>query len=246
MFTVKQLSRIAGVSPRTLHYYDEIGLLKPAHIATNGYRYYDDNCVLRLQQILLCRELDLSLEQIKKMINKPGYDNIFALSAHKKALLKRIQRLEKLVNTVEDTILFIQGEKTMSKRQLFAALSPEEENKMEKEAMQMYDPQVVKDSNRKWKNYSKAEQERILAEGNQIYELIAGNMDKGAESAEVQNAVARWHHHIEYFWNPNDDQLLGLADLYNDDPRFKQNFDKFDPRLTEFMREAVAIYVQRK
>ncbi len=246
MFTVKQLSQMAGVSPRTLHYYDEIGLLKPSQIATNGYRYYDDKCVLRLQQILLFRELDVPLEQIRKMINKPGYNNIEALRTHKIALQKRIQRLEKLVDTVEDTIQFIQGEKMMNKRQLFAALTPEQEEIMEKEAMQTYDPQIVKESNRKWKNTSKAEQARILAEGNEIYELIAGIMDKGAESAEVQKAIARWHHHIEYFWSPNDDQLLGLADLYNDDPRFKQNFDKFDSGLAEFMRKAVAVYVRKK
>lgn len=246
MLTVKQLSKVAGISPRTLHYYDEIGLLKPSQIGSNGYRYYDDGCVLSLQQILLYRELDLPLEQIKKILHQPNYDNVSALITHKTALKKRISRLEKLVETVEDTIQFIEGEKTMSKRQLFAALSPEQEKQMEQEAMNTYDPKVVKDSHRKWKNYGKAEQDRILAEGNEIYQAIVDSMGFGAKSHEVQVQIARWHQHIEYFWSPNSEQLLGLADLYNDDPRFKANFDKFDPHLAEFMREAVAEYVRNK
>ncbi len=245
MLTVKQLSKLAGISPRTLHYYDEIGLLHPSQIGSNGYRYYDDNCVLRLQQILLYRELDLPLEQIKKITSQPAYDNVAALINHKQALQKRITRLKKLVETVEDTIQFIQGDKTMSKKQLFAALSQEDQEKMEEEALQMYDPQVVKDSHRNWKNYNKLEQDRILAEGNEIYQAIVDTMEQGAKSLQVQAQIARWHHHIEYFWSPNAEQLLGLADLYNYDPRFKANFDKFDPHLAEFMREAVAEYVKR-
>ncbi len=229
MLTVKQLSKLAGISPRTLHYYDEIGLLHPSQIGSNGYRYYDDNCVLRLQQILLYRELDLPLEQIKKITSQPAYDNVAALINHKQALQKRITRLKKLVETVEDTIQFIQGDKTMSKKQLFAALSQEDQEKMEEEALQMYDPQVVKDSHRNWKNYNKLEQDRILAEGNEITRrsLIHGTWSEDPSRCRPNRPLGTSH---RVFLEPKCRQLLVWL-IYNYDHGFKANFDKFDPHL---------------
>ncbi len=132
----------------------------------------------------------------------------------------------------------------MSKRQLFEAFSDEQQAEYEKEAMQMYDPAVVKASNKKWKSYSAAEKQRIGEEGNAAYESILAAIPKGAASPEAQAGVERWRRHMDYFWTPRLDQLVGLAQLYNDDPRFKANFDKVHPRLAEFMREAVQIYVK--
>ena len=134
----------------------------------------------------------------------------------------------------------------MSKRQLFEAFSEEQQVEYEKEAMQMYDPAVVKASNKKWKAYTAAEKQRIGDEGNAIYADILLAMPKGASSSEAQACVERWRRHMEYFWVPNEDQLLGLVDLYNADPRFKANFDKIDSHLAEFMREAVKVYVKGK
>ena len=110
----------------------------------------------------------------------------------------------------------------------------------------MYDPATVKESNRKLKSYSAADKQRILEEGNQVYADLLTAMPKGADSAEAQACVERWRKHMDYFWTPNLDQLLGLADLYSADPRFKANFDKVDPRLAAFMKEAVAVYVENK
>ncbi len=112
--------------------------------------------------------------------------------------------------------------------------------------MQKYDPATVKASIKKWKSYTPAEKQRIGEEGNALYEEILRSMPNGAASPEAQAGVERWRRHLEFFWTPNDDQLLGLADLYNDDPRFKANFDKIDPGLAEFLREAVRIYVQKR
>ena len=245
-YTVKQLADLAGVSARTLHYYEEIGLLKPAAHGENGYRYYDEAAVFRLQQILFFRELDFSLNEIKDLIDRPGFDVTSALEAHKLALQRRADRLQRLIQTVDNTLLHLKGEKEMSQRQLFEAFSEEQQAEYEKEAMQMYDPAVVKASNKKWKAYSAAEKQRIGDEGNAIYEDILLTMPKGASSPEAQACVERWRRHMEYFWVPNEDQLLGLVDLYNDDPRFKANFNKIDPHLAEFMREAVKVYFKNK
>ena len=241
-YTVKQLSDLAGVSVRTLHYYDEIGLLKPDAIRPNGYREYGDEAVLKLQQILFYRELDLNLEDIKAIVTRPDFDAVAALEAHRLSLQGRAARLEGLLQTVDDTILHMKGLKKMSQKQLFQAFSDEEQEKYAAEAEQMYDPETVRASNRKWKAYSASEKQRILDEGNAVYTDLLAAMTKGAASPEVQACVERWRKHMDYFWTPSLDQLLGLAELYNSDPRFKANFDKIDPRLAEFMREAVKVY----
>jgi DNA-binding transcriptional MerR regulator len=246
MFTVKQLSQLAGITPRTLHYYDQIGLLKPSRVGENGYRYYAEDSLLRLQQILFYRELDMPLEDIKKIVGSREFDVMRALEDHKKAILKRIARMERLIGTVDDTILHLKGKKEMSKRQLFEVFSDEQQAAYEKEAMQMYDPATVKASNKLWKSYTREEKQRIGEEGNAVYEDILLAMPIGAGSPEAQACVERWRRHLEYFWVPNDDQLVGLTDLYNDDPRFKANFDRIDPGLAEFMRQAVTIYVSRR
>jgi DNA-binding transcriptional MerR regulator len=246
MFTVKQLSRLAGVTPRTLHHYDAIGLLKPSRVGENGYRYYGEESLLRLQQILFYRELDLPLEDIKRIMGRRDFDELAALEGHKLELGKRMERLERLIRTVDNTIEHLKGKKDMSKRQLFEAFSDEQQAEYEKEIAQKYDPATVKESQRKWKSYTTADKQRIGEEGNVAYETILAGIPKGPDSAEAQAGVALWHKHMEYFWVPNDEQLLGLANLYNEDPRFKANFDKIDPRLAEFMREAVKIYVEKR
>ena len=244
MFTVKQLSKLAGITPRTLHYYDEIGLLKPSQIGDNGYRYYGEESLLRLQQILLYRELDMPLESIKGIMGRHDFDVLRALESHKEELRKRIKRMERLITTVDMTILNLKGKNQMSTQQLFEPFSDEQQAAYEKEVMQMYDPEVVKASNKKWKSFTAAEKQKILDDGNAIYADILAAIPKGPASSEAQAGVERWRQHMAYFWTPNDEALLGLANLYNDDPRFKANFDKIDPRLAEFMREAVKIYVE--
>ncbi len=246
MFTVKQLSKLAGITPRTLHHYDEIGLLKPSRVGDNGYRYYGEDAVLRLQQILFYRELDIPLDDIKKIMGRRDYDVMGALQSHKEALSKQAVRINRLIQTVDNTIIHLKGNTTMSDEKLFEGFSEEEQEKYALEAEQLYDPETVRESNRKWKAYSAAKKEVILAEGSAIYKDMIAVIPKGAKSAEVQAIVERWRKHMDYFWTPNLEQLLGIANGYSDDPRFKANFDKMDPRLAEFMRDAVKVYVDGK
>jgi DNA-binding transcriptional MerR regulator len=244
-YTVKQLAKLAGISVRTLHYYDEIGLLKPSAVGANGYRYYGDVALLQLQQILFYRELDLSLQEIKLIVTSPDFDVMAALQTHKLALGKRVERLNRLIDTVDNTINHLKGKTEMSKKQLFGAFTEEEEKKFSAEAEQMYDPVIVRASQKKWKSYSKEQKQRIGEEGNAAYKAIAASIPFGPESPQAQAGVELWRKHMDYFWTPNMEQLTGLTELYNSDPRFMANFDKIDPRLAEFMREAVKVYVKR-
>jgi MerR family transcriptional regulator, thiopeptide resistance regulator len=243
MFTVKQLSKLAGVTPRTLHHYDEIGLLKPSRVGDNGYRYYGEESLLKLQQILFYRELDIPLSEIKQIMAESRFDVLGALYSHRDALQKRLARLNRLIQTVDNTINHLKGNKIMSEKGLFEGFTEEEQEQYALEAEQLYDVETVRASNRKWKSYSAAKKEAILAEGKAIYTDMIAAMPKGADSPDVQAIVERWRRHMDYFWTPNLDQLLGLANGYNDDPRFKANFDKMHPQLEEFMCEAVKVYV---
>lgn len=246
MLTVKQLAKLAGVTPRTLHHYDAIGLLKPTRVGSNGYRYYEEEAALRLQQILFYRELNMPLDEIKKIMGRRDFDVLEALQGHRTALAQQVRRLNRLIETVDQTILHLKGKAAMNEQDFFRGFTPEEEQKYSQEAMQMYDPQIVRGSVKRWKAYSAAEKQKIGEEGKAVYVDLLAAMPKGPASAEAQAAVRRWRRHIEYFWTPNEEQLLGLVDGYNNDPRFRSNFDKLSPRLAEFMREAVKIYVEER
>lgn len=246
MLTVKQLALMAGVTPRTLHFYDEIGLLKPTRVGENGYRYYGDEAMMRLQQILLYRELDVPLDQIRQIMGRRDFDVQGALEEHRAELEKRVLYLQGLIRTVDRTILYLKGETTMSNKQLFGGFNEEEQAKMEEEAAQMYDPETVRESNRRWRAYSAAEKQRVMDEGKAIYVEMIAAMPKGPEAPEVQALVERWRRHMDYFWTPDLEQLVALADHYSQEPRFKANFDQMHPGLAEFMGQAVRVYVSKQ
>jgi DNA-binding transcriptional MerR regulator len=245
VYTVNQIAKVSGITPRTLRFYDEIGLLHPTRVGENGYRYYDEQALVKLQQILLYRKLELPLEEIKGILESRDYDPLAALENHRQALCKRIDQLELLKTTVEKTILFMKGEVKMTADELFHGFSDEQQEKYEKEAMQMYDPETVKASSLRWKNYLDDQKKQILEESKHIYLDMAETMPKGAKSPEAQACVERWRRNMNHFWTPTLEQLNGLGELYNTDPRFKANIDQIHPGLAEFFREAILEYVKQ-
>ena len=241
MYTVKQLSDMTGVTGRTLRYYDSIGLLKPSRIGNNGYRYYNEADLLRLQQVLFYREMDVPLGAICDIMSQPGFDVLAALQSHKQALASRLQELQGLISTVDKTILHLKGNQTMKAVQLFDGLR-ERQHKYEREAEQKYGKEVVRASARQWQGYSEGKQQSLIEEGNAIYAGLAAAMEQGAGSGAVQALVARWHDHMRHFWPAEREHLPRLAATYRDDPRFRANFDHIHPDLAPFMVEAVSIY----
>ena len=134
----------------------------------------------------------------------------------------------------------------MSDKQLFQAFSDEEQARMPEEATRRWDPVTVRASDARWKAYPAEKQRRILDEGNALHADLVAAMPEGPASPRVQGIVGRWHEHLRHFWPPNDRQLVGLADLYNEDPRFRANYEAMQPGLAAFMREAVATYVKNR
>ncbi len=243
-YTVSQLASLAGISVRTLHYYDQIGLLRPASVGENGYRYYEQEAVLRLQQILFYRELDFSLDEIRQMLSQPEFDALDALSEHRVALEARVERLKGLIRTVDRTILYLKGKTTMSQKQLFEEFSEEKQKEYEAEAQRRWGEKNVKESQKRWGSYSAEEKKRVMDEGSAVYQDIIAAMPLGPESPQVQAMIARWHQHLRYFYEPTPEILLGLGNLYNDDPDFNATFTRMHPDLAKFMQSAIEIYCQ--
>ncbi len=240
-YTVKQLADLAKVSRRTLHYYDEIELLKPDAVGKNGYRTYGSQALIRLQQILFFKELGFSLDKIREMISSPGFDLLEALELQHAGLLAHRERLERLIETVELTIMTLRGELPMDEQALFDGFSEEQQQRYNEEAVERWGD-TARESIRKWDSYSKQKQAEILKEGEQVQRSLLEAMPLGPDSAEAQLAVARWHAQIRNFYEPDVEMLLGLADLFNDQPEYRATYEKLDPGLPEFFREAIRVY----
>jgi DNA-binding transcriptional MerR regulator len=245
-YTVKQLAQFAGISIRTLHHYDEIGLLTPPVIGANGYRYYDEASALRLQSILFYRELDFPLESIKAVLDRPDFDALKALREQRVALEAKLGRLHRLIATIDQTIDHLEGEKPMSTKQLFAGLTPEEEQRLTDEAAQRWGEKEVRASQKKYQAYTVEQKARIGAEGEAVYRDLLAAMPQGPAAPAVQACIERWRRHIQYFWTPNDEQCLSLATTYRDDPAFRKTYDAIHPELAAFMTEAVRVYVEAR
>jgi DNA-binding transcriptional MerR regulator len=244
VYTVKQLSSLAGITVRTLHHYDQIGLLKPSSVGSNGYRYYNEQELFRLQQILFFRELGLDLQLIRQVLDQPDFEQVSALQKHRQALQEKISRLKSLINTVDSTIMHLTGEIKMSPKKVFEGFSPEEEKKYEQEAITRWGD-TARQSIKLWKSYGEQKKKDILQEGGRVYTDIVANMFHGSASPQVQALLAKWHQHLRYFYEPTMDILQGLGEMYDDDSAFHTNFAAMNPDLPGFLKQAIRIYVTR-
>jgi DNA-binding transcriptional MerR regulator len=243
LYTVKQLAELAGVTPRTLHHYDAIGLLRPSFVGENGYRHYDDSAALRLQQILFYRELALSLDEIRRLLDSPDFDVAAALRAHRVALQQRVGRLSQLIHTVDRTILHLEGKQDMSTKDLFQGFDEATQARYEQEAAERYDPKMVSESSRRWKSYTAEEKARIQAEGGAIYQELATLTGRDPADAQVQALIGRWHQHLRAFYEPTPAILRGLGGAYEDQPEFSAFYEALHPALPGFLHRAIDVYV---
>jgi DNA-binding transcriptional MerR regulator len=230
------------VTTRTLHYYDEIGLLRPASYGDNGYRYYGEEAVLRLQQILFYRELDFTLEQIKTILSQPDFDLLHALQTHRKGLLERARRLNRLIETVDNTMKHIRGEIEMSTKDFYSGFDEKQQEQYAKEAEQRWG-ETAAQSQKRWNAYSREEKNEILGQMHDITAGVAANMDKGPESAEVQQWIDRWYQHINrHFYTCSLEVFENLGRMYNADPAFQATYENVRPGLAAFMEQAMTHY----
>lgn len=245
MYTIKQLADLANVSRRTLRYYDQIDLLKPTAVADNNYRYYDQTAVLRLQQIRFYQELEFSLDDIRKILDKSDFNALQSLQTQKAALQQQAARLNRLIATIDNTILHLEGKRQMDNKDLFAGFDEAKQKAYAEEAERRWDPKLVRQSNQRWNQLSDDQKKGIMQEGNQIYLDMIAQLGNSPESDDVQAIVARWHQHIRHFYEPNFATLRGLGQGYATDPAFRATFEAMHPDLPDFLQVAITVYCDR-
>ncbi len=247
-YKVKDVADLVGISVRTLHHYDQIGLLKPALTTPAGYRIYTNDNLEKLQQILFFKEIGFPLLEIKKILDNPDFDRKKALLMHKDILIGRKKRIEEIIQTVEKTVNAIEGGLVMEKSDMFGGFDmPEaDQKKYAEEARQKYGKEMVDRTLEKTSKYTKEDWKDIRTKQDAIYQKIIRNMDKGPADPEVQEAVDAWRQEItDNYYDCTLDIFRGLGDLYVQDERFTANIDKYKKGLAAFMRDAMHIYCDR-
>lgn len=245
-YTIHELARLAGVSVRTLHFYDEKGLLHPHSRAENGYRLYTRESLLHLQQILFLKELRFSLEQISSILEQPNFDLLAALETHKHTLEQEAARLQTLILTVRKTIKNIKGEIEMSPQELFQGFSEEKQKEYEQYAAEHYDPALVKESNRRWESMTLSERDAHLAEGKRITLKIVDTIPLGAGSPQTQACISEWYEYMNKFFPCSLEIFLGIGRGYCQHPDFIANYRSIHPAMPEFLTEAIEIYCKAR
>jgi DNA-binding transcriptional MerR regulator len=247
-YTVQKLAQLAGVSARTLRYYDEIGILKPARVNSSGYRIYGQAEVNHLQQILFYRELGVELERIKEIMCSPKFDELQALKNHREKLLEKREQLEQLISNVDKTIALNEGRITMSDKEKFEGfkqkLIDDNETKYGKEVREKYGDETVNKSNQKVKGMSQEQYDEAMQLANEVLDTLQAAFQTGDPAGELAQKAADLHRRwLSHWWDTYTKEAhAGVAQMYVDDPRFTAYYDERQPGMAEFLRDAVFVY----
>ncbi|WP_145146135.1 MerR family transcriptional regulator [Paenibacillus xylanexedens] len=241
---VKEVAELASISVRTLHHYDEIGLLTPDEVTSAGYRLYSDANLERLQQILFFKELDFSLKEIKNIITNPSFNPEEALNMHRLILLEKRQRLDQMIATIDRTVLHVRGEIKMTAKEQFEGFDFSQ-NPYEQEARERWGDQAVDQANQKLHSKSTMEQKALSDQMNEIYKRLAALRHTDPASAETQAGIQEWYTLLNRMGNYSPEAFRGLGQMYVDDERFTRNIDQFGDGLAVFMRDAMAVFADQ-
>ncbi len=251
-YTVQKLAMLANVSTRTLRYYDEIDILKPARINSSGYRIYGEKEVDRLQQILFYRELGVSLEEIKEIVTSPSFDAVTALKEHREKLLDKRKQLDILIENVDKTIGVKERGIIMSDKDKFKGfkkkLVEDNEKKYGKEIREKYGDEAVNRSNAKVNNMTQEEYDEVTKLGEEVLKTLKDAFKTGDPAGELAQKAADLHRQwLSFYWDSYSKEAhAGVAQMYVADERFTAYYDKEQPGTAEFLRDAIFIYTGMK
>jgi DNA-binding transcriptional MerR regulator len=241
--TVSQVSRLSHVSVRTLHHYDEIGLLRPSARSEAGYRLYSSRDVERLQQILFYRELELPLDEIQKILSDPGFDVLSALYTQRQLLEEKIMRLSAILGAVKQNIHQREGDNPMSEKDMFEVFGDFKPEQHEEEVKERWgDTDAYKESKRRASRYTKQDWLKIKAEAEAVTNQMAALLDKGipANSVEAMSAAEEHRLHISKWFYPCSKEFhKNLGEMYIQDARFTATYEKIRAGLARYVHDAV-------
>lgn len=249
-YTVGALAKLAGVSPRTIRFYDEAGLLSPARVGENGYRAYGTAEVDRLQEILILRALGMKLSEVARVLGAPGFDREAALRDHLIELRERRARIDDLIGNVEKTLGALKGEIEMKDSEKFEGLGErlvqENEEKYGREVREKYGEEAVEKSNAKVRGmtpeqFARAEElNRGIEEA--LREAVSGGDPAGAAAQRACALHKEWLSLFAGMYSPEYHAALG--EMYVSDDRFRAHYDKIVPGAAEMLRDAIQIFVK--
>jgi DNA-binding transcriptional MerR regulator len=249
-YTVKKLAETSGVSIRTLRFYDEIGLLRPARIGDNGYRYYEEEQLLLLQQILFYRELGFPLNDIQAILHKSSFDKITALNSHRKLLTNSVEKTTELIATIDRTIARLKGDKSMSDHDLYKGFSHDQQTAYEQELIARYGESAqarIAQSKQNTKGWTRDDYRQVAADYDAIHAAMTAQLNAGApvKSPEVMAIVRQHYDLVCRFWQPDAASYAGLGQLYIDHPDFRKLYDSWHPGLAAYLAEAMKEFASR-
>jgi MerR family transcriptional regulator, thiopeptide resistance regulator len=252
-YTVAKLAKISGVSIRTLHWYDEIGLLKPAYHGANGYRYYEEDQLLILQQILFFRELGFELKQIEAILKRSDFDRMAALSSHRRVLEKNVERTKELIKTIDKTIEHLKGIKKMKDNEIYLGFSKEKQNEYQKYLINRFGEQAkvsIEETVVNFKNLSKEGFEKSTEEWDGICKDLVKQWKNQAtaSSSEVQKIIHRHYEWLKGYWTPERNSYASLGEQYIGF-EWKKAFEPYDsehPKLAQFLAEGMKIFAEKE
>ncbi|CAN5385660.1 MerR family transcriptional regulator [soil metagenome] len=252
-YTVAQLARLTGVSVRALHHYDEIGLLKPAHIGQNRYRYYGPEELLRLQQILIHRELNIPLSAIGAFLDAPGFDRLAVLEDQRQRLAAEARRYAQLVRTIDRTIETLKGDRVMRDADLYKGISPAKQTEYETWLIERYGQPMRKSiaiSQRAFARMTEAEKAAVGKEGQTVEQGLAEAMRLGiaADSTELDPLLGRFHDWVTIMWGRPcaPEAFAGLADLHLSQPDFVSRYEAIAAGFSDYHAAAMKAWAARR
>jgi DNA-binding transcriptional MerR regulator len=243
--SIGALSRLSGVSVRALHHYDQIGLLHPSEVSNAGYRYYDDEAIERLWQILFYRELDFPLSDIIEILLSPSFDRMRALKEHRTLLLQKRERLDRLISLVSEAT---KGEKTMEFKPFDTSEIDSLRTQYAEEAKARWgETEAYRESAWRTANYTDDDFARIQAQSGALFAEFAALVGTDPSDVRVQALVGRWQKLIsESYYFCTDEILAGLGQMYVADERFTKNLDQFGAGTAKLMSDAIAVFCATK
>ncbi|MEM8589855.1 MAG: MerR family transcriptional regulator [Pseudomonadota bacterium] len=252
-YTVKQVARLSGVSVRTLHHYHDLGLLTPALIGENRYRYYRERELLRLQQILFYREFGIPLNEIAAFLDRPNFDHVAALEQHRARLQAETKRTRQLIRTIDRTIAQLKGAGAMRHADLYKGFSPEKQAAYEDWLTDAYGDgmeEKIEATRAYLKDWSDRDHADAMAELAELEAAIAKQMAEGTapQSADLDPLLDRHRAWVARMWGRDctPDAYAGLADLYLAHPDFAARYEAIASGFTEFLTEAMKAYADRR
>ena len=229
---------------RTLHHYDQIGLLNPEARSGAGYRLYGTPQLLRLQQILFYREIDFPLAEIARLLEDPEFDPVQALLGHRRTLEDKLGRIHRLLETLDKTVAHYQGGNMLTEQEMYAGFTPEKIVSTKKEARERWGVERVEASERRVRGMSREQWAAVQEEGASVTTDMAALLGRDPGDAAVQAVVARHRAWLEHFWKPDAESYRGLGRLYVDHPEFKAFYEKVAPGLADFLCRAIDRYCE--